>query len=868
MIKSKLYFGIALLGVVVLLAGCSGTKPPVSSSEPIPETPTLALPPSTLQEELWFGYTLVSPAGINQAAFLIDMDGLIVHEWSINGNPAKMLQDGSLLGSKRTRKEQVASLKQQSTLGGRDFPDVIELVQVSWIGQEEWSFSNWDTDDTGIMMSRQHHDYQREGNPTGYFSPGQEFIAQGKTLILARKNKLIPEISIQELEDDVIYEVDWRGNFTGFEWHATDHFDEMGFDESARKAIYDGLTYDEDKDSTDWLHINSMSLLGQNHWYDETQDERFNPENIIISSRNASFIAIINKITGDIVWRVGPDFSTGTPEYDLGQFVGQHHAHMIPNGLPGQGNILVLDNGGRSGYGGPTGYPRYTRHFSRVIEFNPVTLEIVWQYGAESGEEQFFSRNIGSAQRLPNGNTLITDGTNGRIIEMTKEKKKVWEFNAPASDNENSAIYRAYRIPPEWVPNNPSGYVEWSMLFSQDDSRRVLSPESSLETTSAFVIMDTGQNECYDNSKIISCSQPGKVFYGQDSQYGGKQPTYQDNGDGTVIDLNTGLMWQKNTGDKMTWEEAALGAKSFSLAGYTDWRMPSIKELYSLIIFNGVTGRSESASTPYIDMNYFSFNYGDTNVGERFIDSQYISSTRYVSTTMAGNDTAFGVNFADGRIKGYPITDPRTRENNKFYVRYVRGNNDYGINKFVDNKDGTINDLATGLQWMQVDSGTFNVGDDGDGNLNWEQALEWAENLEYAGYSDWRLPDAKELQSIVDYTRSPYTTDSAAIDPIFATTSIIDEGGKENYPFYWTSTTHLDGRNPGTAAVYIAFGEALGYMEIPSNSGVYQLLDVHGAGAQRSDPKIGNPEDYPYGFGPQGDVRRIYNFVRCVRNAN
>ncbi len=148
----------------------SSKTPPVSSSEPTPETPTLNLPPSTLQGELWSGYTLISPTGIKQAAFLIDMDGLIVHEWPINGNPAKMLQGGSLLGSKRTRKEQVASLKQQSTLGGRDFPDVIELVQVSWNGQEEWSFSNWDTDDTGIMMSRQHHDYQREGNPTGYFS--------------------------------------------------------------------------------------------------------------------------------------------------------------------------------------------------------------------------------------------------------------------------------------------------------------------------------------------------------------------------------------------------------------------------------------------------------------------------------------------------------------------------------------------------------------------------------------------------------------------------------------------------------------------------------------------------------------------------
>ncbi len=380
--------------------------------------------------------------------------------------------------------------------------------------------------------------------------------------------------------------------------------------------------------------------------------------------------------------------------------------------------------------------------------------------------------------------------------------------------------------------------------------------------------MDTRQTKCYDNSRTVSCPQPGQAFYGQDAQYPGKQPAYQDNGDGTVTDLNTGLMWQKGTGKKMTWEEAALGAESFNLAVYTDWRMSSIKELYSLIIFTGLTGMSESESTPYIDTDHFLFNYGDTNAGERFIDSQYISSTRYVSTTMVRDETAFGVNFADGRIKGYGLIDPRTRENKKFYVRYVRGNKDYGINNFVDNKDGTIDDLATGLQWMQVDSGTFNVGNDSDGKLNWEQALEWAENLEYAGYSDWRLPNAKELQSIVDYTRSPATTNSAAIDPIFATTSIIDEGGKENYPFYWTSTTHLDGRNPGTAAVYIAFGEALGYMEIPPNSGVFQLLDVHGAGAQRSDPKTGNPEDYPYGFGPQGDVRRIYNFARCVRNAD
>jgi hypothetical protein len=127
------------------------------------------------------------------------------------------------------------------------------------------------------------------------------------------------------------------------------------------------------------------------------------------------------------------------------------------------------------------------------------------------------------------------------------------------------------------------------------------------------------------------------------------------------------------------------------------------------------------------------------------------------------------------------------------------------------------------------------------------------------------LPNVKELQSLVDYTRSPATSNSAAINPLLTCSQITDEGGKTNYPFYWSGTTHADMKG-GSAAAYVAFGEALGWMQQPPNSGNYNLLDVHGAGAQRSDPKTGNPADYPHGQGPQGDVRRIYNYVRLVRD--
>lgn len=372
-----------------------------------------------------------------------------------------------------------------------------------------------------------------------------------------------------------------------------------------------------------------------------------------------------------------------------------------------------------------------------------------------------------------------------------------------------------------------------------------------------YTIVDTGQEYCYDDKKQITAPQKGDPYYGQDAQCDGNQMAYQDNGDETISDLNTGLMWQKTPGEKLTYEEALGGAESFSLAGYDDWRLPTIKELYSLIDFSGSTGTDAKTSVPYINTDYFNFNYGDITI-ERFIDAQYCSSTLYVGTTMNGDKTVFGVNFADGRIKGYGITH-RGGTVKTFYVMYVRGNPDYGVNNFTEIEEDIIIDEATGLMWTKFDS---------EKGMNWKEALEWVQlknEMNFLGYSDWRLPNAKELQSIVNYTRSPSTTGSASIDPLFDVTQIVDEGGDVNYPFYWTGTTHLDGPDSGNA-VYVAFGEALGYMEVPPGSSNYVLMDVHGAGAQRSSPKTGSADEFPIGRGPQGDVVRVENFVRLVRD--
>lgn len=184
---------------------------------------------------------------------------------------------------------------------------------------------------------------------------------------------------------------------------------------------------------------------------------------------------------------------------------------------------------------------------------------------------------------------------------------------------------------------------------------------------------------------------------------------------------------------------------------------------------------------------------------------------------------------------------------------------------YRDNGDDTITDRATGLTWMKLDSGHLAAAPHQDGRMNWEQALRWVEDLEFAGHSDWRLPNIKEFQSIVDYTRSPDTTHSAAIGPIFSVTPIRDSLGHVDYPFYWSSTTHKR-MGGGESACYIAFGRSQGWMR--RFGGEYELLDVHGAGSQRSDPKAGDPSQFPRGRGPQGDVIRIDNMVRPVRGGN
>jgi hypothetical protein len=226
-------------------------------------------------------------------------------------------------------------------------------------------------------------------------------------------------------------------------------------------VIRQGLGFNRARDSDDWLHINAAAYVGPNHWYDEG-DARFAPDNVIISSREASVMAIVSR-SGKIVWRMGPDYRESEALKKLGQIIGQHNPHIIPKGLNGAGNLLVFDNGGTSGYGfanpaAPDGRDSLRRGSSRVVEVNPVTFEKVWEY-AVAGQEsyRFYSHYVSGAQRLANGNTMITEGADGRIFEVTAGGEIVWEYVSPyfTQNGTSNRVYRAYRVPYDWIPQVP-----------------------------------------------------------------------------------------------------------------------------------------------------------------------------------------------------------------------------------------------------------------------------------------------------------------------------------------------------------------------------------------------------------------------------
>lgn len=221
------------------------------------------------------------------------------------------------------------------------------------------------------------------------------------------------------------------------------------------------------------------------------------------------------------------------------------------------------------------------------------------------------------------------------------------------------------------------------------------------------LLPDTGQTESYTSTP------------GEDSDFTVNSPSYTDNGNGTITDNITGLMWQKSDGGELTFENAALYCANLNLGGYSDWRLPTGFELFGINNYNNLNPALNTAYFVKTDAEYW-----------------------WTGQVRADLATSVWVVNAGGGIGAHPksetISAGGTR---KFHVRAVRNPSLSSINaaQFKDNGNGTITDNFTGLVWQKIQS---------PNTMTWEEALRYASGLLLAGKSDWRLPNIKEIQSL------------------------------------------------------------------------------------------------------------------------
>jgi outer membrane protein assembly factor BamB len=321
-------------------------------------------------------------------AELIDAAGNLINSWSVEGN--RYWDRSVLLPSG----ELLVVGSENSELPAPHVSDEARYVmRLDWNGTVLWK-----------QKLRVHHDI--------------EVSPDNRLLVLGFKRRLIPEMHRQvPTRDDHLLLLDQQGQLLHM------------------KSVYEALAKRPDiyqfqrirpkalggTPSVDLLHLNAIEWMHRKHLFE--RDAIYGPDNILVCSRHQDAIFIINWPTNEVVWAWGH-----------GVLSGPHDAQVLP-----AGNIIVFDNG-------------LQRDWSRVVELDPLTREIVWQYKAPDPTD-FYTRGGGAAQRLPNGNTLISESSTGRAFEITVDGQIVWEFrNTQYSDeDERLSIARMIRYETDMI---------------------------------------------------------------------------------------------------------------------------------------------------------------------------------------------------------------------------------------------------------------------------------------------------------------------------------------------------------------------------------------------------------------------------------
>ena len=360
-------------------------------------------------EAAYEGYTLFSPMN-TPLVYLMDNEGRLIHTWETEGKAsvleAHLLDNGHLVvvagpGSNIQSAQRAGSIR-----------------EYTWSNELVWE-SQFDR-----RVFRQHHaiDILPNGNILAIGWHGRSLDEAIEMGLRSQSHGLTP---------DIIVEIDRSNGEWVWQWDVWDH---LAQDVDADLPNYGGISQHPRRidinyrPDSDWMHTNSV------HYHPEL-------DQIIISVREFSELWIVDRSlstaeaagpAGDLLWRWGNPaaYQQGDPVDDR-QLFGQHDAQWIEDGLPGAGNILIFNNQNIGADG---------EKYSSALELKPPLqpdssydweqeVEIVWSYAADG----FYSPRFSGVQRLPNGNTLITEGGPGRLIEVSANGEVVWEFVNPAS---------------------------------------------------------------------------------------------------------------------------------------------------------------------------------------------------------------------------------------------------------------------------------------------------------------------------------------------------------------------------------------------------------------------------------------------------
>ena len=457
------------------------------------------------------GYTLFCPMP-SKITYLIDNYGRIVHTWESQYDPnlgIYLLENGNLLKS---------FIRDDESCG-------VEII--SWDGTLLWQYDYYSSE------YEQHHDIEPMPN--------------GNVLIIARQYHSKTDavqagrdpdfMRLDYLDDEEIIEIKQTGLYTGdivWKWSAWDHLIQ---DFDASKDNY-GVISDHpelldinfNNNRADWLHVNAVA-------YNPTFDQ------IMISSRSLHEIWIVDHSTtttqatshsggnynkgGDFLYRWGNPISYGAGDVSDQMYFGQHNAHWIKDGLQGAGDILVFNNG----YERPIdGYSTVDEIISPIDEngnYTSITPGVayapdnyIWSFVATPPTD-ITSAHISSAQRLPNGHTLICKGDTGHFFEVTSDKQIVWEYQSPVAttlilnqgDSAPSVgVFTAHEFSEDFQGFSgkdltPRGYIENNPIHFENTQN---DPGSPLSIDEVLIF-----SKIYNNNGIASVKL--YVYYGSDS---------------------------------------------------------------------------------------------------------------------------------------------------------------------------------------------------------------------------------------------------------------------------------------------------------------------------------------------------------------